>query len=123
MVGAAAGVPTFYQVVQVFTLGIVCVGGWKAGWTYAPPHHALFRILTKNYQPVTGEAEDDADELSARAREASTERPTEASEGGLELESVRVEVTTSDPKTTTGAGEADARVERRGVETRSDDAG
>ena len=123
VVGAAAGVPTFYQVVQVFTLGIVCVGGWKAGWTYAPPHHALFRILTKNYQPVTGEAEDDADELSARAREASTERPTEASEGGLELESVRVEVTTSDPKTTTGAGEADARVERRGVETRSDDAG
>ena len=78
--------------------------------------------MTKNYQPVTGEAEDDADD--DRAREgASTERPTEASEGELELESVRVEVTTSDPKTTTGAGEADARVERRGVETRSDDAG
>ena len=116
VVGAAAGVPTFYQVVQIFALGIVCFGGWKAGWTYAPPHHALFRILTKNYQPVTGEAEGDAPDdpdarlahgtgSSARARAAAASRPTNPREAGLELESVRVEVTTTDPKTTTVASE------------------
>ena len=109
-------VPTFYQVVQIFALGIVCFGGWKAGWTYAPPHHALFRILTKNYQPVTGEAEGDAPDdpdarlshgtgSSARARAAAASRPTNPREAGLELESVRVEVTTTDPKTTTVASE------------------
>lgn len=119
VVGSAAGVPTFYQVVQILALGIVCFGGWKAGWTYAPPHHALFRILTKNYQPVTGEAEGDAADdpdarlshgtgSSARAREAAASPPTNPHEAGLEMESVRVEVTTTDPKTTTVASETGA---------------
>ena len=59
VIGVAAGVPTFYQVVQVLSLGILCLGGWKAGWTYAPPHHTLWRILLDNYQPIAGDDEPD----------------------------------------------------------------
>ena len=59
VVGAAAGVPTFYQVVQVISLAIVCLSGWKSNWTYAPRKHSFWKILTSNYQPVAV-VEDDA---------------------------------------------------------------
>ena len=59
VVGMAAGVPTFYQVMQVLALGLVCVAGWKAGWTYAPPNHAMWKVLARSYQPGSGETEED----------------------------------------------------------------
>jgi sodium/bile acid cotransporter 2 len=59
VIGVAAGVPTFYQVVQVVSLSILCLAGWKSGWTYAPPHHSLWRILSDNYQPIAGDDEPD----------------------------------------------------------------
>uniref|UniRef100_A0A7S0SQ27 Uncharacterized protein n=1 Tax=Mantoniella antarctica TaxID=81844 RepID=A0A7S0SQ27_9CHLO len=64
VVGIAAGVPTFYQVVQVFALGVVCLCGWKAGWTYAPPDHSMWKVLTSNYQP--GTADEDEPEPEAQ---------------------------------------------------------
>ena len=51
VLGVAAGIPTFYQVAQVVSLGAVCSVGWKAGWTYAPAKHGFYRILSRNYQP------------------------------------------------------------------------
>jgi hypothetical protein len=68
VVGIAAGVPTFYQVVQILALGVVCIAGWKAGWTYAPPEHAMWKVLARNYQPGTADEEDEADENRRLAR-------------------------------------------------------
>ena len=51
VLGVAAGVPTFYQVIQIASLACVCLAGWKAGWTYAPPNHGFYRVLSRNYQP------------------------------------------------------------------------
>ena len=51
VLGMATGIPTFYQVVQIASLACVCLAGWKAGWTYAPPKHGFYRVLSRNYQP------------------------------------------------------------------------
>ena len=81
VVGVAAGVPTFYQVTQVTCLAIVCVVGWKAGWTYAPPNHALYRVLSRNYQPATADEDVRADVVGHRPRPAE-EEGEEGGEGG-----------------------------------------
>ena len=51
VLGMATGIPTFYQVIQIASLACVCLAGWKAGWTYAPPKHGFYRVLSRNYQP------------------------------------------------------------------------
>lgn len=51
IVGVAAGVPTFYQVVQVVSLGVLCVICHHIGWTYAPKGTPLLRAITANFQP------------------------------------------------------------------------
>ena len=51
VLGMATGIPTFYQVIQISPLACVCLAGWKAGWTYAPPKHGFYRVLSRNYQP------------------------------------------------------------------------
>ena len=87
VVGVAAGVPTFYQVTQVTCLAIVCVAGWKAGWTYAPPNHALYRVLSRNYQPATADEDVRADVVGHRPRPA--EEEGEGGRGGKEGEGGR----------------------------------
>ena len=59
VIGIAAGVPTFYQVAQIVSLGFICLVGWKSGWTYAPPSHGFYRVLTRNYQPGAADPEPD----------------------------------------------------------------
>ena len=59
VIGIAAGVPTFYQVAQIVSLGFICLVGWKSGWTYAPPGHGFYRVLTRNYQPGAADPESD----------------------------------------------------------------
>lgn len=51
IVGSAAGVPTFYQVVQVVSLGVLCVVCLQTGWTYAPKGTPLLRAITTDFQP------------------------------------------------------------------------
>ena len=51
VVGRAAGVPAFYQIIQVLSLGILCMHAHRRGWTYAPKEVSLLVAITHNYQP------------------------------------------------------------------------
>ncbi|CEG00103.1 Bile acid:sodium symporter [Ostreococcus tauri] len=53
VVGIAAGVPTFYQLIQILSLGVLCVTSWRLGWTYAPVGTPLLKALATNFQPST----------------------------------------------------------------------
>lgn len=68
VIGIAAGVPTFYQMVQILALGFVCVYGWKAGWTYAPPEHSMWKVLMRNYQPGIADEIEQENRRLARGR-------------------------------------------------------
>tara|TARA_B100001559_G_scaffold317910_1_gene323974 strand:+ start:95 stop:1132 length:1038 start_codon:yes stop_codon:yes gene_type:complete len=55
IVGEATGVPTFYQLVQVVSLGILCLIAWHRGWSYAPKGTSLYAAITKDFQPHHGD--------------------------------------------------------------------
>jgi len=55
IVGEAIGVPTFYQLVQVLSLGILCLLAWRRGWSYAPKGTSLYAAITKDFQPHHGD--------------------------------------------------------------------
>lgn len=71
IVGIAAGVPTYYQFLQVISLGILCLVAWRFGWTYAPKGTPLVKAITTNFQPshderdARMESDADAGELGA----------------------------------------------------------
>jgi sodium/bile acid cotransporter 2 len=80
IVGIASGVPTFYQFVQVFSLGILCLTAWKSGWTYAPKGTPLLTAITNSFQPMHHDL--------ANIRELHVDRSEEMSEMPRELEGV-----------------------------------
>jgi len=58
----AAGVPAFYQLIQVFSLAILCVSAHYLGWTYAPKDVSLFHAITRNFQPTKKTNDSDSEE-------------------------------------------------------------
>jgi len=48
--GIAVGVPVFYGLVEIVTIGIFCLTSWKAGVTYAPANDPLWKVVTHSYQ-------------------------------------------------------------------------
>jgi sodium/bile acid cotransporter 2 len=63
VVGRAAGVPAFYQIVQLFSLGILCMYAHRRGWTYAPKEVSLFVAITRSYQPDNGAGAEGANDV------------------------------------------------------------
>mmetsp|Transcript_4863 Transcript_4863/g.7086 ORF Transcript_4863/g.7086 Transcript_4863/m.7086 type:complete len:173 (+) Transcript_4863:915-1433(+) len=51
----AMGVPLYYGLVEMFILGIYCIGAWKRGWTKAPPDVSLCTAISTSYEIVTAE--------------------------------------------------------------------
>ena len=80
IVGVASGVPTFYQFVQVFSLGILCLLAWKSGWTYAPKGTPLLTAISKSFQPTHRDP--------GAFREVDLDRSEEMSEMPREVENV-----------------------------------
>ena len=79
----AAAVPVFYQAVQVVTLFVYSVVGWKMGWTFAPADVSLWRMIVTNYQPVFQKESALVKEELERARRAVREAEAEAEALGL----------------------------------------
>lgn len=50
--GKAAGVPLYYQFVQIVCLPLFLLAAWRAGLTYAPPRAWLSEVILKDYQPT-----------------------------------------------------------------------
>jgi len=48
----ALAVPLFYSIVQAMVIVIYCLLAWKFGWTKAPANERLCVVMSKNYQLV-----------------------------------------------------------------------
>ena len=79
----AAAVPVFYQAVQVVTLFVYSVVGWKMGWTFAPADVSLWRMIVTNYQPVFQKESALVKEELERTRRTLREAEAEAEALGL----------------------------------------
>ena len=54
----AMGVPFFYGIVEALAVGFYCVCAWKAGWTQAPAHAPIWRVMWTSYEVLKQEAEE-----------------------------------------------------------------
>ena len=61
-VGLALGVPTYYQMVQIFSLAVCCLLCWKGGWTLAPKDESFFNVIGKNHQVEEKEEEEEEED-------------------------------------------------------------
>jgi predicted Na+-dependent transporter len=52
----AAGTPLFYGACQLVLIAIYVSLAWKLGWTYAPAHDPLSRVLCESYQELADSA-------------------------------------------------------------------
>ena len=72
-VGLALGVPTYYQMVQIFSLAVCCLLCWKGGWTLAPKDESFFNVIGKNHQVEEKEEEEEEEEEEAVEEEGEGE--------------------------------------------------
>jgi len=72
-VGLALGVPTYYQMVQIFSLAVCCLLCWKGGWTLAPKDESFFNVVGKNHQVEEKEEEEEEEEEEAVEEEGEGE--------------------------------------------------
>lgn len=46
----AIGVPLYYGIVEAILIFTFCIGCWKCGWTKAPPHESICKVITTSYE-------------------------------------------------------------------------
>ncbi len=61
-VAQAMAVPLFYGLVEMGVLGMYCLVAWKLGWTKAPYDEKICVVMSKTYEVVGENAEDNDDD-------------------------------------------------------------
>jgi predicted Na+-dependent transporter len=46
----AIGVPLYYGIVEAILIFTFCIICWKCGWTKAPPHESIFKVIATSYE-------------------------------------------------------------------------
>jgi hypothetical protein len=74
----AIGVPFFYGVCLMTTVGIYCVVAWQMDWTKAPRTAPIWKVITTSYEVLEAELAD-VDAIEVKLQPPQTQKPSNRS--------------------------------------------
>ena len=99
----AMGVPFFYGLVEMFFVGIYCIGCWKAGWTKAPSDAPIWTVLFTTYEVLEAETKELTEiEVSMSESDDGSSSPEKEEDGVLTHYFNMMDSRTSSPKVPSG---------------------
>ena len=60
---SAMGVPFFYGMLEAVVVGTYCFGAWKCGWSKAPAHESICKVIVTSYEVLHAEERQATDSI------------------------------------------------------------